>query len=234
MAASSRWAAKPMDDAGLGSIVRLQWARTPARVHALLVGWASKHMSRIPPNELNAARRSLYRDIVGYIPAFVAAFITALYFWQFVATDAQLLGAFKIDIPQEFSSRPWLWVVAPPLLCGFFDLVEDVLHLSYMKRYDVAPSWPRVVLATICTGAKCLLFLPLALLFAAAAVFLAWSVIAFAAGNLASVCSWFDFAKGWAPPAAKYTLPLIAHLLLAAVMLGTTFAAFRPLWTRRD
>ena len=63
--ASFAWTYLPMREASFGSILRLQWARTPHQVMDCLGSW-TKGPGRPDPNRLRAVQRCLWRDIVGF------------------------------------------------------------------------------------------------------------------------------------------------------------------------
>ncbi|HEX8679837.1 MAG TPA: DUF2235 domain-containing protein, partial [Chthoniobacterales bacterium] len=71
---AGRWAAKAMTDAGLGSVTALQFVTQPAQIAAELRTWLRK-----APSAFVAVRRSLWRDMMGYIPSLTATFAAGLW-----------------------------------------------------------------------------------------------------------------------------------------------------------
>lgn len=153
--ASKTWAAKPMLEANFGSIRKLQKARTPKDVSDLLDEWAKPGPDEPSARRLLPVRRTIWRDIVGFIPAYSIAFGAGVWLtlslvqrWCHPEPSVPFLAL--------LSRNSWCWVPAL-VIVGFgalFDIVEDAIHLRYLREYGREPSEkPSKGLVRFATGA---------------------------------------------------------------------------------
>jgi hypothetical protein len=154
--ATSRWSAEPMKEAGFGSILNLQFCRTPAAVMKRLRDWTQDASDdEAAHHRLTPVAHTIWRDILGYIPTFaVSLFLTTLLALWLLA--GQGLTAWR-DNPEDGTLL--LWQLLRPaallvLLWVVFDYVEDVLHLRYLHRFPAAPRSGLVAGAFIATCLK--------------------------------------------------------------------------------
>ena len=147
---SAGWSAAPMADAGFGSAVQLQRAKTPAAVKGLLDGWTAGHLGEEGRRLLAPVARTLWRDLLGFILSYSILL--------FVGTWILLS---LLDNPPD-DERPWMllsttfwtWGAAASLAiaCALADCIEDICHLKYIKLFPAAPGRGRVALAVTATS----------------------------------------------------------------------------------
>jgi hypothetical protein len=200
------WSGAPMKEAGLASIVPLQGRRTPREVLAVLTRWADGDASEkgcallTPP-----IARSLWRDILGFIPAYsVLLFVGTWLAWTMVESSG--LPSPGTGVLWDLLSRhPHVWKIAALLTvgCALADWVEDAFHLGYLKSFPNPPRMASVRTALVATWVKFVLFFLGILATALAAAFLAgselWQVLRLQKGGLsllAAVATVVLFAFG--------------------------------------
>lgn len=133
---SMAWADLPMREANFGSITKLQRARTPNQVAVCLGSW-TKGPTAPDPNRLRPVQLCLWRDMVGFIPAY----ILALFFgtWMACSLYLKLLQPDKFGTPflGLLSLRHGCWLPAAYIAgaTALADYVEDALHLYFIRRY---------------------------------------------------------------------------------------------------
>jgi uncharacterized protein (DUF2235 family) len=144
--ASRVWAAQPMIDAGFGSILKLQEADTPAAVSGLLRDWMERGPGGPDPHRLVPVQRTIWRDLIGFIPAYTIAFFAGLWMtlsliYHFVRPD---------EVSHTFlallSTSLWCWPAAA-LIAGFGAIAdgrEDRIHLQYLQEPGKEPSQTQV------------------------------------------------------------------------------------------
>lgn len=153
------WVNEPLQNARLGSIVRLQLCPTAARVQQQLTQWRDalerRPMRNDPPDDLDPTQRasallgrvlgqSLWRDSLGFVPLYTALFVVAGYF----AHSHGLCSWLKA--PTEVA---W-WCVGVPLAIAALDFVENIAHGWFVRRFvagEAIPTWaaPLSALATL-------------------------------------------------------------------------------------
>jgi hypothetical protein len=148
------WAAGPMTDAGLGSIVALQRAPSPAAVKALLENWAKGQ----GPAMLAPVARTIWRDILGFIPAYSVTFFFGIWvlcsLWLAKYSHPYLMhGLLAWHRCAVFTA---LGVAA---VCAIADWVEDAIHLSHLRTFPNAPGGTAVLAGRVATGVKFLCFI---------------------------------------------------------------------------
>jgi len=164
------WCNGPMTDAGLGSVVKLQFTRSPQAVREILGEWAQGTKDR---QLLMPAVRALWRDMLVLIPintavlflgSWLALSLPQSHFWGHAPYAGLLL------------SRESLWIpaLALAILCALSDYAEDLGELRYIARFPKEPSRLAVLLTFFATLAKTLLFSIGFLLTAGATVALAF------------------------------------------------------------
>lgn len=154
---SAAWAAAPMADAGFGSVVRLQEAKTPDAVRTLLGRWTGGDFGEKGRQLLTPVARTLWRDILGFIPSYTVL----LFLGTWMALSVFLTSPEERRLCMVFSTLWWTWGGAAILaiLCAIADWIEDRCHLSYIKRLADPPSGGRVACARAATLVKYVLFL---------------------------------------------------------------------------
>jgi hypothetical protein len=159
--ASKAWAAKPMIEAKFGSILSLQEARTPEAVSRLLRLWMMRpggvdsSTSRLLP-----VRRTLWRDIIGFIPAYGIAFGAGL--WLLLSLTLHYYHPEQFIPPSGspflglLSTYVWCWLPAVSIigLGVVADYVEDAVHLKYLTKLGEEPTKGLVRLGVCATGTK--------------------------------------------------------------------------------
>ena len=124
--ASRAWAAGPMTDAGLGSIVPLQLARSPETVQERLAKWADHRVTEEGRGMLAPVVRSLWRDMLAFIPAYTVTLFLGS--WLALSLGWRLLAGLPLnDSLALLSPGPYLWgpALAGALLCALADYLED-------------------------------------------------------------------------------------------------------------
>jgi uncharacterized protein (DUF2235 family) len=145
--ASKAWAAYPMRDANFGSIARLQWAKRE-KIPALLSGWMKERGERTmpadkeDPRRLLAVHRTIWRDMVGFIPAYSIAFGIGLWITFSLICAWWYPECVRDPILGLLSTCRWSWIpaVAISIVAASFDYVEDCVHLRYLKSRNGPPS----------------------------------------------------------------------------------------------
>ncbi|HYR59208.1 MAG TPA: hypothetical protein VEO95_11280, partial [Chthoniobacteraceae bacterium] len=182
--AAKAWCGGPMTDAGLGSIVQLQFARKPGTVRAVLTKWAGDNPALLAP-----AARCLWRDMLGFIPAYTVV----LFFGTWLALSLCL------PVRPEINTFGGLLVWTPAvcikfaaviaILCALADYLEDIIHLKYLRSFpdEKSPSAALVFTASSATLIKVILFLLGMSLTCLAALWLAaaqiWKVLRLESGG---------------------------------------------------
>jgi uncharacterized protein (DUF2235 family) len=166
--ASKMWAAQPMHEADFGSILALQKANTPKKVSDLIKRWmqlgpeASDAYHSPDPHRLLPIHRTIWRDMIGFIPAYSIAFFAGL--WMTLS----LLFCWR---SHAWSSEPILGLLSscwscwlPALLIvamgALADYIEDAIHLRYLRDHNEPPTKTLVRAgraATIIKTGACLL-----------------------------------------------------------------------------
>jgi uncharacterized protein (DUF2235 family) len=145
--ASKAWAAYPMREAHFGSITRLQWA-SRENIPKLLSSWMTERgektapANKEDPHRLLPVHRTIWRDMVGFVPAYTIAFCAGLWitfslicaWWHPECVRDPILGL--------LSNCRWSWIPAVSISVGaaFFDYVEDFVHLRYLRSRNGPPS----------------------------------------------------------------------------------------------
>jgi hypothetical protein len=166
---TAAWAAAPMADAGFGSIVQLQQAKTPAAVRKLLGRWTGEDFGDEGRQLLAPVVRTLWRDMLGFIPSHLVLFWVGT--WM-------ALSVFFTDpadgrLCAVFSPHAWTWLTAATLALAFAiaDWIEDRYHLKFIKGLANSPETGAVTRARVATWLKIPLF---AAGFAATCAAVAW------------------------------------------------------------
>ena len=160
--ASRAWAARPMREAGFGSILQLQNAKTPAEVVALREAWMRlclrpsdaenlddkdlKGYHTADAHRLLPVHRAIWRDRIGFIPAYAVAFLAGL--WVMLSLlQGWLLNECSAPPIMGLLSRCW-WCWGPAaffvLLAVIADYREDSIHIGYLEKHADPPTARRV------------------------------------------------------------------------------------------
>jgi hypothetical protein len=189
------FAGRPMQARGLGRITALQAATTPAEVGEVFATWRRKLTPRglLEPDEPTPAERvrvvvgdALWRDTIGLVPLYAIALTFALW-----VGASQLEWTFLERAPFGIA----LWV-ALPLGGAVADWVENLLHLSYVRRFaerGVPPGW-EVFLCRGATIVKTLAFVAAAVLSVAIWLWTCGLVLFFSSG-----LGWRGIVAGMVP-----------------------------------
>jgi hypothetical protein len=171
--AAMAWNGGPMKEAGLGSIFDLQLKSTPAAVHACLYKWAGKKDTQ---QTLMPVVRSLWRDLLGFIPAYtLLLFVGGWLALSFALSFGQKgLQALNTGGHLSMDRKAWLPALAGALLCALADAVEDAGELHYVRQFPKLPSRLSVSVTFAATCLKMFLFLIGLLLTGAATLMLAF------------------------------------------------------------
>lgn len=152
--AAKSWCAAPMNDAGLGSIVRLQMLRRSEMVVEYLRALADGHKNDMGRDLLTPVARTIWRDILGFIPIYSLLIFTGT--WLALSSflpppdSGKLLGLLNTG---------WLGLAATLTgACVLADWVEDIIHLQYLKKFPKKPSQGLVYVAMGMTSVKFILF----------------------------------------------------------------------------
>jgi hypothetical protein len=171
--AAMAWAGGPMTDAGLGSIVPLQLARTPEAVRERLAKWAGTYGEE-GRSALMPVARSLWRDTLGFVPSYTLLLFVGSWLALSLYNSKLHLG------PSESffgilsrHDRFWMPVLLGALLCALADEIENWSERRYVRRFPAPPSPGAVYLAVAATCTKYLLFIVGLLLTVAATLTLA-------------------------------------------------------------
>jgi uncharacterized protein (DUF2235 family) len=158
-AGAMAWCGGPMTDAGLGSIVKLQMQTTPDGVVKCLTEWANGSATGEAAKLLAPVARSLWRDILGFIPAY-SIFLFIGTWLALSLAESRLLDHAPFDAFLDLLSvNAAAWVSAAlVLLCAVADYVEDAIHLRYLAVFPSPPSRTQVVIASLATRTKFVLF----------------------------------------------------------------------------
>jgi uncharacterized protein (DUF2235 family) len=153
---SAAWAAAPMADAGFGSVVQLQAAKTPDEVRTLLGHWTGEDFGEKGRQLLAPVVRTLWRDILGFIPSYTVLLFLGT--WMALSVFFTSPGEGRLCV--VLSTQRWTWGIAAGLaiLCAIADWIEDRCHLSYIKRLANPPKGATVACARAATLAKYVLF----------------------------------------------------------------------------
>jgi uncharacterized protein (DUF2235 family) len=247
--ASRLWAARPMREAGFGSIVQLQGARTPAEVVALRDAWMrlclrpsdaaklGEGHHQPDPHRLLPVHRTIWRDRVGFIPAYAIAFCAGLW-----VTLSLLQGCLlpKCDLPPIMgllSRCSWCWVPADfvVLVAVFADYSEDSIHIGYLEKHSEEPRSSTVRLGrfhSITKFVACLVgmagLVAAIVMLAGIQVCHAWVQICHASPHpeKCPLCRGILQA-----PASSLTVPALVSILLAGLTIWatlSTLAAMKP------
>ncbi|MEA3208905.1 MAG: hypothetical protein QOE70_1962 [Chthoniobacter sp.] len=223
---AAAWCAAPMTDAGLGSILQLQFTSTPAQVLECLKKWAGNHPGDQGRPLLTPVMRTLWRDILGFIPIYA----TFLFVGAWVALSLLFLllkGAVPAAFAELLSSDPccWLPALAIALLPAAADLIEDRLHLGYLRNFPSEPGATTVRTAFLATWAKIILLI-IGLGVTAAGMLGLAVVQLWAAVRLAM--QWATSDPLWGNPSfTAGTLSLLAAII-AGVLIYAIGKAFAP------
>jgi uncharacterized protein (DUF2235 family) len=152
---SAAWSAAPMADAGFGSVVQLQGAKTPAAVMKLFGCWTAGDFGTKGRQLLAPVVRTLWRDILGFIPSYSVL----LFLGTWIALS--LFSPAKDRLCLVLSTHRWTWGVAALLTiaCAIADWIEDGHHLNYIKRLPSPPEAGTVARAVWATRLKFALFI---------------------------------------------------------------------------
>ena len=153
---SAAWAAAPMADAGFGSVVQLQRAKTSTAVRKLFGSWTGQDFGEKGRQLLSPVVRTLWRDILGFIPSYAVL----LFLGTWMALSLFLTSPAEGRLCMVFSTHCWTLVVAAILavMCAMADWIEDRCHLSYIKRLAEPPKGGIVACAVAATWVKYILF----------------------------------------------------------------------------
>ena len=242
--ASKMWAALPMHEAGFGSIVQLQNARKPDEVVALRDSWMQlclrptdaprlgEDHHQPQAHRLLPVLRTIWRDRIGFIPAYAIAFCAGLWVafsllhcWPFPDCDGQpLLGLLSR------CRSYWGAAVSIVLIGVLLDYVEDFIHAGYLQKYDKVPGSFRVLLGWFVSKAKVFLCCVGMAGLSVAILLLGWL----------QVCHVIAYARAHDTrqyvtqnlPASTVTLPALVSGLVAVAALylvfSTIVAFFKP------
>ena len=153
------WVSEPLQDARLGSIVTLQRCATAAMVQRRLEQWRQslfrQPMPGDPPHDPPPERRAaihvqhclehaLWRDTLGFVPLYFLLFVVASWFAHTTGICSWLW-----EHPAAAT-----WCLLPPLGIAALDLVENLLHAWFVRRFAAGrsiPAWaaPISALATL-------------------------------------------------------------------------------------
>ena len=181
------WIGKPMDGAmnDLGSSARLQCCFSWAQIRRLFEGWQLKlarnwvgagDRRQLAWDRLREGlRESLWRDLVGFIPAYSLLLGTALYLGSFMKKDYFENNAiFKnitffdclSDPVPVLGLQTWLVLI---LTAALADVLENTVHLRHVDNYSrkESSSGLLVGLGALATIVKFAAIVPAALLSAA-------------------------------------------------------------------
>src|SRR6185295_8205111 len=147
-----------MTEAGLSSIVGLQFQNSPQKVRDLLDEWAQGKEDR---QLLMPAVRALWRDMLVLIPIYTVALFLG---------SRLALSLVKVHFGQDphcmallsLLSRIgplWIPALALALLCAMADYAEDLGQLRFIAIYPKQPSRLAVLLTFAATLVKTVLFL---------------------------------------------------------------------------
>ncbi|HEX6033991.1 MAG TPA: hypothetical protein VFY83_06125, partial [Anaerolineales bacterium] len=146
------WGAVPMNDAGVGSIVKLQLQTSSENVLKYLVRCAAGERNIMGRHLLAPVARSIWRDIFGFIPIYsLLLFMGSWAALSWLEPGEKVFGFFSSGWPL---TRAAILAVA----CAVADWMEDAIHLHYLKTFPNKPSQILVWLATGLTWIKFLLF----------------------------------------------------------------------------
>jgi uncharacterized protein (DUF2235 family) len=166
--AAKSWCAAPMNDAGLGSIVKLQLQARSEKVLNYLVNCARGQRNPVGRDLLTPVARTIWRDILGFIPTYNMLIFAGswLALSLFQPNIVKLLVSLNVCLPAGYfmcQSQPdsgkllgllstgWPVVVAATLTvaCAIADWIEDAIHLQYLKKF---PKPPRQILVSAAIG----------------------------------------------------------------------------------
>jgi len=131
--ASKTWAAQPMEEAGFGSIVALQKAKDSGAVTKLLRTWMNGPLL-CSHQRLTPVYRTLWRDMVGFIPAYAIAFFFGLWVLTSLVVRYAWPACYEHVVLGLLCISLWCWLPAA-LITGIAviaDYAEDVVHLRYL------------------------------------------------------------------------------------------------------
>ena len=179
---SFSWCGEPMVKANLGSIIPLQFCRTPTHVQRRLDDWCyrltgrqhAKTSEQQPSPECAMCQivsETLWRDIIGFIPVYFLVLGFGLWF-AFNSLEWQWLG---IKLPLRFFDVP-LWCLIP-IATAVADCVENLCHLRYLHLHaqDRLPPVALTFLSFATTILKAIGFVTAAVLVFAAIAEASWS-----------------------------------------------------------
>lgn len=131
--ASKKWAAQPMQEAGFGSIVALQKAKGSSAVLNLLRSWMNGPVL-CSHHRLTPVYRTLWRDMVGFIPAYAVAFFFGLWVLASLVVRCAWPDYYGLPVLGLLSRSTGCWL--PPALITAIaviaDYIEDIIHLRYL------------------------------------------------------------------------------------------------------
>lgn len=234
--ASKMWAARPMREAGFGSIVQLQNAKKPSVVVALREAWMrlclrpsdaaklNEPHHRRDPHRLLPVYRTIWRDRVGFIPAYAITFCAGLWVtfsllrcWPFRSCQEETF----LGLLSECSScwKPAVLIVVAGVVA---DYLEDLIHVGYLKKYDKRPASALVLLGWILSKVK-LLACGLGMAGLAIAVLLLASLQVCRACAYLRECSVCQNLMEKLPP-SSFQIPALISLLVAVAALYQVFS----------
>lgn len=247
---SSRiWAARPMREAGFGSIVQLQNAKTPAGVVALREAWMRlclrpsdaaklddkdlKDYHTADAHRLLPVHRAIWRDRIGFIPAYSVAFFAGLWVMLSLLQGWWLLPECSAPPIMGLLSPCWsCWGPAAfiVLVAALADYIEDSIHIGYLEEHANAPTagtvWSGWILSKIKLWA-CLVGMAG---LAAAILLLGCRQIcyAFEQPGKCPLCS----STLKVIPGSSTTVPALVSILLAVLAIYLVFSAIMALAKR--
>jgi hypothetical protein len=243
--ASKMWAAQPMREAGFGSITHLQNAWKPSQVIALREAWTRLCLRRTDAarlyqphhrrdiHRLLPVYRTIWRDRVGFIPAYSLAFCAGLW-----AT----LSLLHCPPFGECSDRPVLFGLLslcaacwkPPVFivlgAALLDYLEDFNHVQYLKKNAPVPSAVRVALGWVVSKVKLLLCSVGIGGLAAAVVLLSWLQLCHALPKVRACAACKAVLRN--DPAVAAKIPAVLSFALAAAALYLVFSTIVTLFQR--
>jgi uncharacterized protein (DUF2235 family) len=243
--ASKWWAARPMREAGFGSIVQLQNAKKPSAVVALREAWMrlclrssdaaklDENHHRRDPHRLLPVYRTIWRDRVGFIPAYAITFCAGLWMafsllrcWPFRDCNGETF----LGLLSRCSScwKPAVLIVIAGVAA---DYIEDLIHVRYLKKYDERPAAVLVMIAWLMSklkSAACSLGMAGV---ATAVLLLGWLQFCHACAYLRK-CSACQNLMDNLPPSSSFQVPALVSLLVAVaagyLVFSTIVAFFKP------